>query len=523
MSDAPRSPAEPWVVHEDRHLLVVSKPAGVNTHRADVHAQDGMYEWVQRQRPADTLSILHRLDKVTSGVLVFGKTAEANRSLTRQFTDRAITKSYVLLAATDDRRSTLRCDEPIDGAPASTSFERVADGGAHHRYAASPHSGRTHQVRLHARALGLAITGDAEHGGPEAARVFLHAERIEFEHPEGGRAHHAVPAPPSFDLVGAGKTSPVGPRARLTAAHESRAALFDPADTDAYQWVDRQHDGFADLRVERLGSVALVIDYRENSGDLPAGWIDALHDTLPLDGVFVQHRPRRGGGLARRVSGDADPQFDVRELGVTYGIDLEASATSSGLFVDQRETRRELLSMPLAGKSVLNAFAHTGALSVAAAIAGAETLTLDLSKHYLEWARDNLRRNALDPGDHDFIYGDALEWMSRLAKKGRRFDVVIVDPPTSSTSRKGSKRWTVGRDLHDLVHRALALCAAGGVVYVSTNSRKLSWSAFHDHVERGLATVGRRGAVEPRTLPLDHRSGPGDPAYLKAAWIRMVD
>ena len=65
--------AEPWVRFEDEHLLAVDKPAGVNTHRPDVHAQDGMYEWVQRQRPGTSLAILHRLDKETSGVLLFGK------------------------------------------------------------------------------------------------------------------------------------------------------------------------------------------------------------------------------------------------------------------------------------------------------------------------------------------------------------------------------------------------------------------------------------------------------------------
>ncbi len=67
---------------EDEHLLVVTKPAGVNTHRADPVGQDGMHEWVQRQRPGTSLSILHRLDKATSGLLVFGKTAEANQALT---------------------------------------------------------------------------------------------------------------------------------------------------------------------------------------------------------------------------------------------------------------------------------------------------------------------------------------------------------------------------------------------------------------------------------------------------------
>ena len=71
--------------YEDDHLLAVAKPAGVNTHRAHEHAQDGMHEWVQRQRPTHRLSVLHRLDKATSGILLFGKTAQANRTLTAQF------------------------------------------------------------------------------------------------------------------------------------------------------------------------------------------------------------------------------------------------------------------------------------------------------------------------------------------------------------------------------------------------------------------------------------------------------
>ena len=515
--------SEPWVVHEDEHLLAVAKPAGVNTHRPDVHAQDGMYEWVQRLRPEVSLSILHRLDKVTSGVLVFGKTTEANRSLTTQFEARSVAKRYELLTApASGRPVNQRCDEPIDGATASTEFERLSPGPAFERHAAAPHSGRTHQVRLHAESLGLPIAGDVDHGGREAARVFLHSRAIEFDHPDGGRTTLTTEPPPSFGLVESGEASARGPVARLAAAHESRAALFDPADTDSYQWVDRHHDGFPELRIERLGRTALVLDHRDGEAELPSGWVDALHRMLDLEAVYHLRKPRGGGGgVARRVSGSGGPQFPVRELGVRYRIDLEASPTSSGLFLDQRETRRDLLTSDLAGTTVLNTFAHTGALSVAAALAGAETLTLDLSKHYLDWARDNLRLNDIDPDDHDFVYGDALDWMARFAKKGRRFDRVIVDPPTSSTARKGSKRWVVTKDLDRLVSLAADLCTPGGSVYVSTNSRKMRWDRFVDAIERGVASAGRTAVIEPRTLPLDHRSGPGDPPYLKGAWLRL--
>jgi 23S rRNA (cytosine1962-C5)-methyltransferase len=515
--------AEPWVVHEDDHLLVVAKPAGVNTHRADAHAQDGMYDWVQRQRPASSLSILHRLDKATSGVLVFGKSAEANRSIGRQFEEREVAKTYELLTATDEHRPrSLHASSPVDGSSASTTFERRRRGPALDHYEASPRSGRTHQVRIHAESLEMPITGDVEHGGTEAARVHLYAHRIELDHPDGGRRTFSVPLPASFDALLEGRASPAGPSARMAAAVESRSILFDPADTDAYQCVDRDHDGFPGVRIERLGRVALVVDSRDGTPPLPPAWLDALHQHLDLDGVYVQHRPRGGGGgPAVRVSGDAAPRFGVTELGVRYRIDLQASATSSGLFLDQRETRRELLAADLTGTTLLNTFSHTGSLSVAAALSGAQTLSLDLSQHYLDWATENLRANDLDPGDHDAIYGDAMEWMARLAKKGRTFDTVVVDPPTSSTPRRGSKRWTVANDLHHVVSLAAALCAAGGRIYVSTNFRKLTWDTFTGHLERGLLAAGRHGTTDTRTLPLDHRSGAGDPPYLKGAWLHL--
>lgn len=515
--------AEPWLVSEDDDVLAVAKPAGVNTHRADTDAQDGMYEWVQRQRPGTSLSVLHRLDKATSGVLVFGKSTAANRTLASQFETRTVEKMYELLSRSGSAPPRLRCEQPIAGAAAMTDFELAERGQVADRFRARPHTGRTHQVRIHAEALGIPVLGDADHGGAAAARLFLHAARLGVDHPDGSPLELAVPRPLSFDRVQGGGSDPSGPGLRALVALEARTALFDPSDTDAYLWIDRHADGLPEVRVERLGDVALVLDYRDTDASLPPAWLDALNDTAGLRGIYVQRRPRGGGGgLAERMTGNADPRFEVTELSLRYRIDLGASATSSGLFLDQRETRRELLTSELGGRTVLNTFAHTGSLSVAAATAGAETLTLDLSKHYLDWARENLRLNGIDPTDHDFIYGDAMEWMERLEKKGRRFDLVLVDPPSSSTTRKGrAKRWSVDRDLHALVARAAALCNPGGTVFVSTNYRRMPWARFHDHIERGLEGAGRAGAVETRTLPLDHRSGPGDPPYLKAAWVRL--
>jgi 23S rRNA (cytosine1962-C5)-methyltransferase len=518
----------PWVRFEDEHLLVVSKPAGVTTHRADAHAQDGMYEWVQDRRPGETLSVLHRLDKATSGLLVFGKSRLANQSIAAQFESRALTKRYELLVGRDEQRGDVRrCDRPVAGGPHSrqdavTDFERVAVGEEAECWAAAPHTGRTHQVRKHAAMLDMPIVGDETYGGRRGARVFLHAAGLRLDHPTGGRATFADPRPASFDRVLAG-AAPDAAATAAAAAREARAVLLDPVETNAYLWIDRDHDGFPDLRVERLDGVAFARDY--TGRPLAHDWVEALLDTDGVHAVYAQHRPRgETGDPARLVAGAAPARFSVLESGCRYLLDLEASATSTGLFLDQRETRRRLLESDLTGRTVCNAFAHTGSLTVAAAKAGAETLTLDLSPRYLDWARENLRANDLDPDDHDAIYGDALEWMDRLARKGRTFDLVLVDPPsTSTTGKRGRSRWVADRDLHDLVTRAARLARPDGTLYVSTNLRRMPWSRFLDHLDRGLAAAGRVGTTTTGTLPLDHRSGPGDPPYLKSAWIRLDD
>ena len=365
----------------------------------------------------------------------------------------------------------------------------------------------------------MPILGDHDHHGADAARLFLHAASLGLRHPITGSLDLVAARPESFARALDGSLDDA--HLASLVAHEARAALFDPDDTNAYVWIDRHHDGFPTTRVERLGDVALVHRYGPEA--LPSTWLDAWSDTIALRAIYEQPKPRRGGAdPARLATGRPMDRFEVRELGARYLIDLTASATSSGLFLDQRETRRALLGMDLRGKTVLNTFAHTGSLSVAAALAGGEVLTLDLSKRYLEWAADNLRANGIDPTDHDAIYGDVSDWLNRFAKRRRTFDLVLVDPPSTSTPRKkGGSRWVVDRDLHTLVAQAARVTAPSGKIYVSTNLQRMTWATFLDQVEAGVAAAGRFGSISTRTLPLDHRSGSGDPPYLKAAWVQL--
>ena len=209
----------PCVIFEDEHLLVVHKPAGWNTHAPGPHAGEGIYDWLRHREPRwATLAILHRLDKETSGVLVFGKTPAANRSLTEQFTEHRVRKKYLLL--TDRpmpqrefavKTALVRVGEKYASRPPHAGAE-IAETKFHWRriqnpaiqnpefqmLEAEPFTGRTHQIRVHAAESGFPVLGDTLYGGTPAARVFLHAAEISFTHPATGRPVTFY-APADFD------------------------------------------------------------------------------------------------------------------------------------------------------------------------------------------------------------------------------------------------------------------------------------------------------------------------------------
>ena len=129
----------PCVIFEDEHLLVVNKPAGVNTHAPAPFAGEGIYDWLRHREPRwSSLAIIHRLDKETSGVMVFGKTALANKSLTEQFTARGVRKKYLLLTDRAPKQREFTAKSKIvrvgeryatgaNGEPAETHFSVAAD------------------------------------------------------------------------------------------------------------------------------------------------------------------------------------------------------------------------------------------------------------------------------------------------------------------------------------------------------------------------------------------------------------
>jgi 23S rRNA (cytosine1962-C5)-methyltransferase len=157
---------------------------------------------------------------------------------------------------------------------------------------------------------------------------------------------------------------------------------------------------------------------------------------------------------------------------------------------------------------VLNTFAHAGGFSVAAAVAGAETVSVDLSKRWLERIPPQLQENSVEPARHDLIYGDVFDWLKRLGNRGERFDLVVLDPPGTSVG-KGNKRWSAVRDYPALTALAAPLVAPGGALWTATNVRALPPLRFARLVARGLPDAFGLERVCPP--PVDHPTdGPAD-------------
>jgi 23S rRNA (cytosine1962-C5)-methyltransferase len=120
-------------------------------------------------------------------------------------------------------------------------------------------------------------------------------------------------------------------------------------------------------------------------------------------------------------------------------------------------------------------------------------LNLDLAKPALEWGQENYRINGFEPDPHDFVYGDVFDWLARLAKRGERFDLVILDPP--GFSRTKTRRFSAEQDYGELAALAARVTAADGLLLACCNVAELPWRAFRDRVLAGLVAAGRTAEV----------------------------
>lgn len=284
---------------------------------------------------------------------------------------------------------------------------------------------------------------------------------------------------------------------RIQAAIDLRRFHAELGDTDAYRLVNGEGDGLPGLTVDRYGNHLMVQAYC-------AGWqphlklvTQVLQELLAPTGIYEKSRPQKTRELeavsdtkryGRLLVGTPAPQLlEVRENGLTFLVNLE-QGLNTGLFLDQRRNRRDLMTRSK-GKRVLNLFAYTGAFSVAAAAVGASQVTsVDASSSYTGWAKANFEANRLNPKRHEFIVGDCLQVLADLARQKKVYDIILMDPPSFSTTAKS--RFTTRGGTSDIVAASLPLLSGGGLMITSSNHQKVDVADYLKEVRRGSLQAG---------------------------------
>jgi 23S rRNA (cytosine1962-C5)-methyltransferase len=191
----------------------------------------------------------------------------------------------------------------------------------------------------------------------------------------------------------------------------------------------------------------------------------ALKESLQIKAFFYKKNSREDFTLPE----NPPQKIVIEEYGCKFLINL-SDYLDTGLFLDHRETRRWIASLSCR-KIVLNTFAYTGSFAVYAALAGAvKTFSVDISRVYCEWIKENLALNNLTVENNWVSKMDTLEFFQYAKKKNLLFDIIILDPPTFSKNK--GKSFSVQRDHPELINRALELLTPSGFILFSNNYRE---------------------------------------------------
>ncbi len=318
-------------------------------------------------------------------------------------------------------------------------------------------------------------------------------------------------------------------RAALTAlfrlAVERRAILADDAATNIYRLVNAAADGLPGVTVDRYAATLILSLYQDTAMPIERLLVETLVEAAGGSySIYLKRRPRTAATMSDTTAALAAPptpahgpriaQQTADERGISYII-RPTDGLSVGLFADMRETRARVRGWAK-GRSVLNCFAYTCGFGMAATLGGASrVVNLDLSRRYLEWGQENYAANGLPAPDRDFIFGDVVDWLHRFDKRGEHFDMIILDPPSFSTT-KGSS-FSAAHDYGQLAELAARIIVPGGTLLACTNHAGLNRRTFREMTLNGVRTAGRSANISGyyREPALDFPAPANDEGYLK--------
>ncbi|MCK4934076.1 MAG: class I SAM-dependent methyltransferase [Simkaniaceae bacterium] len=270
---------------------------------------------------------------------------------------------------------------------------------------------------------------------------------------------------------GEDKSSPLKNRIRKNYKHLRKWAKR--TNTDCFRIYDRDIKEYP-IAIDIYAGKFCVqyFSFDREDDELDTAEVDEILTSLFGDcQIYSRSRVRRRKFEQYEKRGENKEFFTALECGVKFKINLN-DYLDTGLFLDHRTTRK-LVAIDAKSKRLLNLFAYTCSFSVQAAMSGAAfTKSVDMSNTYTSWGRDNFELNHLSAKTHLIIRDDCLKFLDYEREK---YDVIVIDPPTISRSKRMEEMFDVQKDYINLISKSLRLLEKGGVIYFSTNSRKFSF------------------------------------------------
>ncbi len=317
-------------------------------------------------------------------------------------------------------------------------------------------------------------------------------------------------------------------KAKLLTAIEQRTKNFADNVTNGYRLVHGENDGLPDLIIDRYAGVIVIKLYSQIWQPDLQSIVRLLINTLDPDCIVLRLSRRFSKTPTPLNDGDilhgvlpTQPQFLENKL--TFNVD-PIKGQKTGFFLDQRDNRQRV-GQYCKNKTVLNVFAYSGGFSLYAAQAGATSVvSLDISQHALNDAKANFAANQNNTNvancKHTLLAEDAFKALINFGKNGRKFDVVVVDPP--SFASKKSDIENALKAYEDLNRLAAEVVAPAGLLITASCSSRIPAVDFFDAALRGMTAAGRHiNIFQETTHADDHPIGFKEGAYLKCLYTEL--